>query len=290
MKKIMKPALMISLFALVFLGSCVKNDVTSITLNKSATYLILGQTDSLTTTLKATGDIKNLPQIWTTSNSNVATVVNGLVTGISSGTAIITVKAGNQTATCDVTVDDKILPSMTQGELDYYGDAYSTKDTIKGTGSNNFVVYLASSGIDLNTFQGIGEMMYIEINTPLTVTDSIPAGTYVMMTDLSSLANFKPYTLVPGYTDSSNSQWGCWYFGNISDPVSSGNIVVTKVNTIYTITYEFYDSYGVKISGNYHGTLSYLDNTKPSSVKSTKSRLLLKSLSHLNKTMKFKRK
>ena len=296
MKSILKLNPMISLFVLILFASCAKNNepnvTTQITLNKSTSNLIIGQTDSLLATMTtSSGDTKGISQTWTSSQSTVASVLNGMVTALTAGTTTITVTSNNKTATCIVTVDDKILPALTQGELWYYGDAYATEDTIKHTGSNNFVLYTASSGIDLKTLTGIGELLVIELNTPYTVKDSIPVGTYDMITDLTSKANFKPFTLVPGYNDSStNYPWGCWYFGTITDPISSGNIVVTKVNTIYTITYEFYDDYGVKISGNYHGALSYVDATKLSSVNSAKSRLHLNSKSHLNKTMKFKRK
>lgn len=51
---------------------------------------------------------------WESSNTDVATVTNGTVTGISTGTAIITVKAADdleKRASCVVTVTDKILVS-----------------------------------------------------------------------------------------------------------------------------------------------------------------------------------
>lgn len=289
MKSILKLNPVISLFVLILFASCAKNEpnvTTNITLNKSTSFLIIGQTDSLLATMTTSGgDTKGISQTWTSSQSTVASVVNGVVTALTAGTTTVTVTSNNKTATCIVTVDDKILPAFTQGELDFFGDAYSTKI------SNNFVIYLASSGIDMSTFQGNGELMSIELNTSLSDTISIPVGTYDMMTDLTKTANFIPLSLVPGYNDSStNYPWGCWYFGTINDPVSSGNIVVSRVNAIYTITYEFYDDYGVKISGNYHGTLSYVDGTLPSSVNSAKSRLHLNSKSHLNKTMKFKRR
>jgi len=288
MEKTIKLSSMLSLFVLIIFASCSKNDVpdvtTKITLNKPTSYLILGQTDSLLATFTTTsGNTKNISQTWSSSNSNVASVINGVVTALTAGTSTVTITSGNQSATCIVTVDDKILPSFTQGELDYFGDVYSTKDSIKGTGSNNFIIYLASSGIDMTTFQGNGEMMIIELNTSLTVKDSIPVGIYDMKTDLT------PYSLVPAYVYN-NSPWGCWYSGNISDPITLGNIVVSRVNAIYTITYEFFDDYGVKISGIYNGTLSYLDATKAAAVKSANSRMKLKSISHPNNIMKFKRR
>lgn len=282
----MKLSLLISLLALVLFASCAEPNVTTkITLNKSTSYLIIGQTDSLLATMTtSSGDTKGISQTWSTSNPAVASVQNGVVIALTAGTSTITVTSGTKSATCVVTVDDKILPSFTQGELDFFGDTYLTKI------SNNFVIYLASSGIDLSTFQGNGEMMSIELNASLSDSSSISTGTYDMMTDLTKTTSFIPLSLVPGYNDSNNYPWGCWYYGNINDPISSGNIVVSKVGTFYTITYEFYDDYGVKISGNYNGTLSYLDATKSSAVKSAKSRLHLNSVSHLTKTMKFKRR
>jgi hypothetical protein len=288
MKRILKLIPVISLFVLILFASCAKNEpnvATNITLNKSTSYLIIGQTDSLLVTMTtSSGDTKGISQTWSTSNSAVASVQNGVVIALTAGTSTITVTSGTKSANCVVTVDDKILPAFTQGELDYFGDAYSTKI------SNNFVIYLASSGIDMSTFQGNGELMSIELNTSLSDSMSIPVGTYDMMTDYTKITNYIPLSLVPANIDSNNYPLGCWYFGIFSDPISLGNIVVSKVNAIYTITYEFYDDYGVKISGNYNGTLSYLDATKSSAVKSAKSRMHLNSVSHLTKNMKFKRR
>ena len=254
MKKMIKLSSAISLFVLILFSSCAKNnEVTTITLDKTTSYLIVGQTDTLTAVLTATGDIKSIPKTWSSSNSTVATVINGVVTAISSGSATITVKAGSKTSICDVTVDDKILPNLTQAELWYYGNAYGT-DTTKATGSNNFILYLASSGIRMDSLTGYGEVLVVELNTSLSVKDSIPVGTYDMITDMNLLTNFAPYTLVPGYVDNYGYHWGCWYYGILTDPVSIGNIVATKTNGNYIINYEFYDDFGVKISGVFQGT------------------------------------
>lgn len=60
-----------------------------------------------TVTLKATVDPENTTDqlAWSSSNNTVATVdENGKVTAVGAGKATITAKAGNQTATCEVTV------------------------------------------------------------------------------------------------------------------------------------------------------------------------------------------
>jgi len=284
MIKIIKMSSLISIVAVVLFASCAKNDVTNVTLNKSTSYLIIGQTDSLIATLSAIGDIKSIPQTWTSSDPTVVSVKNGIITGVTSGTANITVKAGGIIATCAVTVDDKIQPTLTQAELLYYGDAYGTTDTIKGTGSNNFVLVMASSEINLDNLTGTGELLVVELNTSLKVKDSIPVGTYDMNTDLS------PYSLVPAWVDSNNTPWGCWYFGNISDPISNGNLVITKANNIYTINYELFDDYGVKIFGTYKGTFSYVNALTQSPQAAVKNLLKSKSQTTVNKSMKFKRR
>ena len=292
MKKRMKLSSLISLIVLVIFSSCAKNDVTTITLNKTTSYLIIGQTDSIKSTLTSTGDIKKIPQVWTSSNNSIATVTTeGIVTGIGAGTAVISVKAGEKTVTCLVTVDDKILPNLTQGELWYYGDAYGTKDSINGTGSNNYILYLASSGINMDNLNGFGEILIVELNTSLSVKDSIPVGIYDMMTDLSKITNFAPHTLVPGYVDSNTAYpWGCWYFGIITAPVSSGNMNVTRLNNIFTINYVFFDDYGVKISGTYHGAINYKDGTLSASQMQLKTRFQSKPVNVTKKAMKFKRR
>lgn len=80
--------------------------VTSVSLDKSTLTLDEGDSDSLVATvlpLNATN--KNVT--WSSSDEEVAEVVNGVVTGISQGTATITVSTvdGNKTASCNVTVN-----------------------------------------------------------------------------------------------------------------------------------------------------------------------------------------
>ena len=76
--------------------------VSSITLDQSAVTIA----PSGTVTLNATVSPSNAPQTvtWISSNGRVAAVNNGVVTGYTEGTAVITATAGTQTATCTVTV------------------------------------------------------------------------------------------------------------------------------------------------------------------------------------------
>ena len=74
--------------------------ITSITLNASNITLTEGDTRQLTATTTPYGaDVS-----WSSSNSSIARVSNGLVTAVSKGTATITATSGSVTATCTVTV------------------------------------------------------------------------------------------------------------------------------------------------------------------------------------------
>lgn len=79
--------------------------VTDVTLDKSE--LSLDLKNNTTGTLTATVVPSNATDktvTWSSSNDSVATVDNGVVTAVAVGEATITAKAGDQTATCAVTV------------------------------------------------------------------------------------------------------------------------------------------------------------------------------------------
>ncbi|MBR7154970.1 MAG: Ig domain-containing protein, partial [Paludibacteraceae bacterium] len=80
-------------------------NVTGVTLNKTSLELQVGKNETLTATV-APSNAANKNVTWSSSNSGVASVSNGLVTAIAAGTATITVTTedGNKTATCSVTV------------------------------------------------------------------------------------------------------------------------------------------------------------------------------------------
>ena len=78
---------------------------TGITLDKTSVTLYSNTTPN-TVTLTATVQPDNTTDtvVWSSSDESVATVNNGVVTAAANGTATITAKAGDQTATCTVTV------------------------------------------------------------------------------------------------------------------------------------------------------------------------------------------
>jgi formylglycine-generating enzyme len=101
--------------------------VTGITLNKTAVSIIKENTIQLTATVSPS-NAANTEIAWASSNSAVATVsTSGLVTGVASGSATITVTTddGGYTAKCTVTVNaeyknsiDIIMEPVTGGTFD----------------------------------------------------------------------------------------------------------------------------------------------------------------------------
>jgi hypothetical protein len=80
--------------------------VTSVALNKTSASLNVGGSETLTAAISPTG-ATNQNVTWSSSAPSVATVSSsGVVTGVSAGTAAITVTTadGNKTDTCNVTV------------------------------------------------------------------------------------------------------------------------------------------------------------------------------------------
>jgi formylglycine-generating enzyme required for sulfatase activity/uncharacterized protein YjdB len=117
--------------------------VSGVTLDKTSASLTVGGTETLTQTVSP-GNATNKIVTWSSSNTAVATVNSGMITAVSAGTAVITVKTadGNYTATCTVTVSlpsaaDVTFPTATAIT---YGAALSTSILSGGSaGRGSFV-------------------------------------------------------------------------------------------------------------------------------------------------------
>ena len=107
---------------------------TSITLDKTEITLFAGAQAKITATL--TPEDANEPILWSSSDIEVATVIEGTVTCLKEGTAVITATSGECSATCNVTVSASV--SMADGlafsfDAENYNDGDSTyMDNISG--------------------------------------------------------------------------------------------------------------------------------------------------------------
>ena len=114
MKKVFSFGLLIAATMLVAFSSCkentpeVKKEVTGVTLSETTKTIKIGEEFTLTATV-APADAADKTVMWTSDDSNVATVDEGKVTAVAAGTANITVttKDGGKTATCAVTVSKR---------------------------------------------------------------------------------------------------------------------------------------------------------------------------------------
>ena len=136
--------------------------VTSISLDKTTLALAEQDTYQLTATVKP-DNATDKTVTWSTSNPAVATVFsNGLVTAKAEGSATITAKAGDKSATCEVTVASKGIPvdavylnksslSLTEDETYQLSVAVTpdnaTDKTVTWSSSNTAVATINDDGL-----------------------------------------------------------------------------------------------------------------------------------------------
>ena len=98
-------------------------EVASVTLDRTTASILLGSTTTLTATVLP-DNAADKTVTWTSSDSSVASVENGVVTANKFGTATITATAGDKMATCIITVravdSDNNIGDFEIDELKYY--------------------------------------------------------------------------------------------------------------------------------------------------------------------------
>ena len=132
---------------------------TGVSLDENSISLEEGQTEQLTATV-APSNATDKSVTWSSSNTSVATVSNGLVTAVSAGSASITVTTtdGGYTATCAVTVTQ---PVLTQYRLT--NTATPGKDYLIGNGDSGNIYLLSNESGGSRILKGVAA----------TVTDGI---------------------------------------------------------------------------------------------------------------------
>ena len=132
--------------------------VQSVGLNKTELALEVGKTGTLEAKVEPS-DATNKNVTWSSSNPEVATVDNGVVTAVSAGEAIITVTTedGAKTATCKVTVNAPQTVPVTGVTLDKAeltlekGSTGTLKATVEPQNATNNTVTWSSSNPEVAT-------------------------------------------------------------------------------------------------------------------------------------------
>ena len=133
--------------------------VESVSLDKTSVEITEGETTTLTATIKPE-NATNKKVIWSSSNAEIATVEDGVVSAIKEGETTITVKTedGEKTATCAVKVNSKVYPvesvslDKTTAEITE-GETITLTATIKPENATNKKVIWSSSNEEIATVE-----------------------------------------------------------------------------------------------------------------------------------------
>ena len=156
MKNILYFAMILSL---AFATSC-KDDkdktvaVTGVTLNHTTATLSMLDGLTLTPTVSP-ANAANQSVSWSSSNNNIATVSNGIVTPVAHGSATITVTTtdGNKTAACAVTVN--LL-----GKVSFRTTTIKTIPAANGVDKQEWSDVVMASGAKKDSYQGFADGVY----------------------------------------------------------------------------------------------------------------------------------
>ena len=170
-------------------------------------------TDANSQTLNATGCGIFDSITWTSSDTTVARVENGVVTPIGDGTATITVTCGEHSLTCEVTVNAGLDSTLYNWDF-----TTSLVDTINGTeatfpsgyeatqDSNGLTFSAASQACVLGDVVSKGCRIEIDIAS-MNISDTSVNHRFVMLGSRSS-------TFGPLIWHKANSAWGCYKYNS----------------------------------------------------------------------------
>ena len=187
--------------------------VTSITLNKTATEIKVGSTETLSVTAVAPDNATDKTYTWKTSDASKATVdQDGKVTAVAAGTVTIYAEANDGSGVkgnCTVTVTPAII-TVTWNNNDITGNGYGESFTKDGvTITAGFIDFMAKNFMDGGTFS-------------------------------TTLGNFTKIVVTTGYWGASGTGWsGSTWTGNASSVSFSGDIMGMGLgNTKFVFTIE----------------------------------------------------
>ncbi|ADL50967.1 Ig-like domain-containing protein [Clostridium cellulovorans] len=157
--------------------------LTAFSISNNTLALSAGASATLTPTFTPS-NASNKTIIWTSDNTNVATVTNGVVKAVGGGTATITAKTadGGFTATCAVTVTQNVSsitinPTTTYVKLG--GNDVTLTANVLPAGATNKSVTWSSSNPNVATVDSTGKVHAIATGTAIISATSVQAPTIV---------------------------------------------------------------------------------------------------------------
>ena len=198
-------------------------NVESISLNKTTLSLVEGESDSLTATITP-NNATDKTITWSSSNSNVATVENGLVTAIGVGSATITATTTNgKTASCEVIVSARIINvesiSLNKTTLSLLeGESDSLTATISPSNATNKTITWSSSNSNVAT-----------INNGLVTAIGVGSATITATTTNGKTASCEVSITAKAVENSAYVRDGDYiYFGEYPQTIKASNVTITQ--------------------------------------------------------------
>lgn len=237
----------------------------SISLNKTSATIETGKTVSLTATITPS-NATDKTVTWSSSNTSIATVSGGIVTGKSVGNATITAKTNNgKTATCIVTVKNSIVEvtgitlnstniSLEAGEtttlIASITPSNATDQTITWSSSNTSVATV-SNGIVTGQSAGTATIMATTSNAKTAICNvkvtpvdiKVPINIYIVPKNVSvELGKSITLDATIQPKDASNKTV-TWYSSNTNIATVNNGIVSGKAIGKVTITAKTVNGY-----------------------------------------------
>ena len=154
--------------------------VQSVTMNYSSIDLKVGDTKKLTATVSPS-NATDKSISWSTSDSSVATVSEGVVTAISEGTTTVKASSGEKSATCTVTVEKRIVKvsqiilSANEVEIEI-GKTYTLTASVLPEDATDKRLVWSSGKTSIATVDGEGKITGIYNGTTRITVISVDGG------------------------------------------------------------------------------------------------------------------
>ena len=210
---------MICVVATCALVACEGKVTAEIKLSQTELKLVEGGVMQLTATVTGTDE----ETVWTVDKDDVVSLTKATrdnlytVKALKAGTATITVKAGDATATCLVTVSEKEVVTIANGSEDVTGKSLSidmgTSITLVAKASQNSPITWSSSDDNIATVNGgvvKGEKPGV-VTITAKVSDSVKAEVQVTVNSVGGYEYYK-ITLKNGASDAAANpgKWAYW--------------------------------------------------------------------------------